>query len=75
MRGALQRARVHAFQHASGPKWIEITRQLNSSSNADLLCRAGWNPMAAVEIKKMMAAGRAKVDRRQRSGPVFGRYS
>jgi hypothetical protein len=68
-------AAPHAFQHASRPKWIEITRQLNSSSNADLLCRAGWNPAAAVEIKKMMVAGQAKVDWRQRSGPVFGRYS
>jgi hypothetical protein len=55
-------AAPHSFQHMAGPKAIEITRQLNATSSADLLCRAGHPYPLAIEIARQMKAGIGNFD-------------
>jgi hypothetical protein len=55
-------AAPHSFQHMSGPRASEITRQLNATSSADLLSRGGWPGPVAIEIARQMHSGIGNVE-------------
>jgi hypothetical protein len=61
-------AAPHSFQHMSGPRAIEITRQLNATSSADLLSRGGWPGPVAVEIARQIHVGVGNVEALRQCG-------
>jgi len=61
-------AASHQFQHMSSTPAIEITRQLNATSNADFLSRSGIPGPVAIEIARQMHVGQGNVESLRQCG-------